>query len=64
MAEQKRAVYDAGVILQATLNPKGPASQVLRLLDAGMVDVFLSPHTREEIEDVLRTPNKTSFTRP
>jgi putative PIN family toxin of toxin-antitoxin system len=56
MAKKTRAVYDAGIILQATLNPNGPASHTLRLMDTGVVEVFLSPHTRDEIEDILTRP--------
>ena len=53
---QKTAVLDAGVVLQAALNPSGPASRVVDLMDAGIVEVYHSPHTRDEVVDLLYRP--------
>lgn len=57
MAEPKRrVVFDTGTVLQAALNPRGPASRALSLLDSGQVEAFISPRIRSEYEDVLRRP--------
>lgn len=56
MGDKEKSVFDAGVVLQATLNPRGPAGQSLQLMDADLIEVYLSPHTREEIADVLTRP--------
>lgn len=56
MADPKKVVPDTGSILQAALNPNGPASRGLRLLDTGEIVVFLSHQTRAEIEDILTRP--------
>ena len=50
------AVFDAGVVLQATLNPDGPGGQSLRLMDSGIIKTYHSPHTRDEVVDILYRP--------
>lgn len=52
----RAVVFDTGVVLQATLNPGGPARRALELLDAGQIQVYTSPRLRSEYEDVLRRP--------
>lgn len=50
-------VPDTGFILQAALNPMGPANAALRLLETEPFEICLSPQVREEIEDVLYRPS-------
>ena len=54
--EPPRAVFDTGVVLQAALNPTGPASRALELLDAGQIQVYASPRLRSEYEEILQRP--------
>jgi putative PIN family toxin of toxin-antitoxin system len=56
MADPRRGVFDTGFVLQATLSPGGPAGQVFRFLDAGTIEVYVSPRLRSEYEDVLSRP--------
>ena len=56
MADPKRVVFDTGAVLQAALNPTGPASGALLLLDSDMIQAFTSPRVRSEYEDVLKRP--------
>lgn len=49
-------VYDTNLFLQAVLNPNGPAAQTLSFLEAGLIDLYISPYLRSEIEDVLYRP--------
>ena len=56
MTVKKKTVFDAGVVLQATLNPRGPAGQSLLLMETDRITTYLSPHTRDEIADVLTRP--------
>lgn len=56
MAENKKVVPDTGFILQATLNPSGPANALLHRLESEDFEIYLSPQTREEIEEVLSRP--------
>lgn len=46
-------IFDTGTILQAVLNPKGPAGDAVDMLDQGRVTVYISPRLRSEVEDVL-----------
>ena len=55
MAKTK-VVPDTGFILQATLNPSGPANAALLVLEMEEYEIYLSPQVREEIEDVLNRP--------
>ena len=52
----KTAVFDANVVLQSALDESGPANAVMRLMDSGVVEVYHSPHTREEVKLVLYRP--------
>ena len=57
MADPKpRVLFDTGTVLQAALNPRGPASRALSVLDQGQVEAILSPRLRSEYEDVLCRP--------
>jgi putative PIN family toxin of toxin-antitoxin system len=47
------AVFDTGVMLQAAINPHGPAASALDQFDQEKVTVYLSPRLRSEWEDVL-----------
>jgi len=49
-------VLDTGVVLQAALNPLGPAGQFLSLIDGRAFTVYLSQALLEEYLDVLRRP--------
>lgn len=57
MDNQFKIIYDAGVVLQATLQPSGPAGKALRLLDRDEITGFLSGRVREEYADVLYRPS-------
>lgn len=46
-------IYDTGILLQAALNPDGPAERSLQLLTAGRVDAFVGNRLRSEYEEVL-----------
>ena len=56
MVDRTRVVPDTGFILQAALNPSGPASAALRVLETERYELYLSPQVREEIEQVLNRP--------
>lgn len=46
MADRIKVVYDTGVVLQAAMNPSGPAGQTLRLLDNERIEGFISGRVR------------------
>ena len=50
------AVFDTGIFLQATISSKGPAAQVLRLLEDQSIVLFISTDLLEEMRDVIRRP--------
>lgn len=50
------AVFDTGIVLQAALNPAGPAAAALEQFDRGLVTLYVSPRLRSEWEDVLTRP--------
>lgn len=52
-AERPRVVYDTGVVLQAVLNPEGPAARAVRMMDVGQVEVYVSNRLRAEYEETL-----------
>lgn len=57
MKEEKPVVvFDTGCVLQAALNPAGPAADALDLLDQDKIAVYTSPRLRSEYEDVLYRP--------
>jgi putative PIN family toxin of toxin-antitoxin system len=49
-------VLDTGCILQAVINPAGPAGAVINLLDQDRITVYVSPRLRSEYEDTLARP--------
>jgi len=51
------AVFDTGIVLQAALNPLGPAAAALDLFDQEKVTVYLCPRLRSEWEEVLMRPS-------
>ena len=51
------AIFDTGIVLQAAINPAGPAGSALDQFDRGAVTVYLSPRLRSEWEDVLMRPS-------
>jgi putative PIN family toxin of toxin-antitoxin system len=51
------AVFDTGIMLQAAINPAGPAASALDQFDQEKVTVYLSPRLRSEWEDVLMRPS-------
>lgn len=59
MSEEPRpaVVFDTGIILQAAINPMGPAANAVDQFDRGRVVVYLSPRLRSEWEDVLLRPS-------
>lgn len=50
------AVFDTGIILQATISDKGPAAKALRLFDEEALTLFVSVKLLEEIQTVLTRP--------
>jgi putative PIN family toxin of toxin-antitoxin system len=55
-ADRIKVIYDTGVVLQATLHPRGPAGHTLRLLEHDAIEGFISGRIREEYVDVLYRP--------
>lgn len=51
--DRLRVVYDTVVILQAVLNPDGPAARAIGLMDQGTVTAYISNRLRSEYEDTL-----------
>lgn len=49
-------IFDTGCVLQAAINPAGPAADALDLLDQGRIVVYVSSRLRSEFEDVLTRP--------
>jgi putative toxin-antitoxin system toxin component, PIN family len=47
-------IFDTGIILQATLTPRGASERALQLLESGMVIAVMNNYLRAEYEDVLR----------
>ena len=54
--EKPIAIFDTGIILQAAINPNGPAAAVCALLDEDKITVYISPRLRSEIETVFFRP--------
>ena len=50
------AVFDTGIILQATISDRGPASEVMRLFDEEALTLYVSGELLTEIRDVLTHP--------
>ncbi|MBS1810870.1 MAG: putative toxin-antitoxin system toxin component, PIN family [Acidobacteria bacterium] len=50
------AVFDCNVYLQAAAREKSVAAECLRLVDAGLVRLYLSEEILAEVEDVLNRP--------
>ena len=51
-----RAVFDCNIFLQAALNEESPAGNCYRLVEARMVELFISQEVLNEIEDVINRP--------
>src|SRR5438046_2790045 len=51
-----RVVFDCMIFLQAAARPLGPAAECLRLVNAGRLELFLSPEIVAEVRDVLTRP--------
>ena len=59
------AVFDCNILIQATANSRNPASACFRLVEIGVVKLFVSENTLLELEDVLNRPyikNRFKFT--
>src|SRR5438309_11800740 len=50
-------VFDTGIVLQAAINPRGPAAAAIDLFDQERVLLYISPRLRSEWEDVLMRPS-------
>jgi putative PIN family toxin of toxin-antitoxin system len=50
------AVFDTGVVLQATISAKGPAAKALTLFDEDELTLFVSEELLEEMRIVLTRP--------
>lgn len=55
-AEPLRAVFDCMIFLQAVANDESPAAELLRLVDADKITLFVSDQVLTKIEDVLARP--------
>ena len=55
-ADRPRVVFDCNVLVQAVGNGRGSAAEALRLLERGIVDVYLSRAVLKELRAVLRYP--------
>ncbi|MCX6378467.1 MAG: putative toxin-antitoxin system toxin component, PIN family [Armatimonadetes bacterium] len=51
------AVFDTGIILQATISRTGPATKLLRQFDEGAITLFVSEELLAEMRDVLFRPS-------
>jgi uncharacterized protein len=47
------AVFDCNILIQAAASNRNPASACFRLVEAGVVKLFVSENTLQELEDVL-----------
>lgn len=52
-----RVVFDCNTLSQAAANERGPAAVALRLLDRGIIDVYLSRPVLRELRVVLDYPH-------
>lgn len=52
----RRAVFDTGVILQATISAAGPAGRAMYLFDQDEIVLFVSPELLLEVRRVLVMP--------
>jgi putative PIN family toxin of toxin-antitoxin system len=50
-------VFDAGVVLQAALRPRGPAGRLVSLIDQSLFVLYISEEGVAECEDVLSRPS-------
>jgi putative PIN family toxin of toxin-antitoxin system len=48
-----RVVFDCNILLQALAFPEGPAGRCLLLVEQGMVELFVSSATLDELKTVL-----------
>lgn len=49
----RRAVLDPGVLVSALITPDGSPAKLLREARAGGLELIVSPHLLEELEDLL-----------
>lgn len=56
-----RVVFDCNVLLQALINPNGPAGRCKKLVDNGEVELFVSAGVLAEISEVLSRPRVRSL---
>jgi len=50
------AVFDTGIVLQATISENGPAAKALRLFDDDALTLFVSEALLDEMRTVLTRP--------
>jgi putative PIN family toxin of toxin-antitoxin system len=50
------AVFDTGIVLQATISENGPAAKALRLFDDDVLTLFVSEELLDEMRTVLTRP--------
>lgn len=55
-ASRVGAVFDCNVLLQAAARGKSVAAECLRMVEEGLVRLYLSKEILEEVEDVLNRP--------
>jgi putative PIN family toxin of toxin-antitoxin system len=49
-------IFDTGCVLQAAINPAGPAADAIDILDQDRITVYTSPRLRSEYEAILTRP--------
>jgi putative PIN family toxin of toxin-antitoxin system len=58
--EKPAVVFDANIVLQAALRPRGPAGRLLLLLDQDLFTLDVSEDGLAEYQDVLNRPSVRS----
>jgi putative PIN family toxin of toxin-antitoxin system len=51
-----KVIFDCNIYLQAFLSAKGAASKCLKLVEEGLIELYLSRDIFSEIKDVLSRP--------
>lgn len=60
-SDRRLAVYDCNVLLGAILSNKGSAFQCMQLVDAGKVQLFVSPFSVQELRETANHPDLKCF---
>lgn len=57
MPDKPAAVFDAGIVLQAALRPRGPAGRAFALIEEELFTLYVSEEGLAEYRDVLSRPS-------